>query len=69
MTRKRSSILLIMSATIGVLEGVLIALHCPIPYLVLIGFFFIGFVCFVVGFVYHIKYMRDDVRNKSRLSK
>ena len=69
MTRKRSTILLMIGATIGLLEGVLIFLECSIPYLVWIGFFVIGFVCFVVGFVYNIKFTRDDVRNRSRLSK
>lgn len=64
MTRKRSTILIMMGVIIGLLEGVLIFLQCSIPYLVLIGFFVIGFLCFVVGFVYKVKYVRDDVQNK-----
>jgi 1,4-dihydroxy-2-naphthoate octaprenyltransferase len=64
MTRKRATNLLITSATIGVLVGFLVFLGCPLPSLVFWGFFIIGFICFVVGFVYHIKYIRDDVRNK-----
>jgi len=69
MSRRKATILVIIGGTVGLVEGALVFLNCPISSLVLMGFFIIGFICFAVGFVYHIKYMRDDVRNKSRLSK
>ncbi len=67
--RRRATIVLMVGGTIGLLEGVLIFLNCPIPHAVLIGFFVIGFLCAVVGLVHNIRYVRDDVRNKSQLTK
>jgi uncharacterized membrane protein len=64
MSRRKATILVIIGGTVGLVEGALIFLNCPIPCFVWIGFFIIGFICFVVGFVYKVKYMRDDVRNK-----
>ena len=66
MSRRNATILVIIGGIVGLVEGALIFLNCPIPRFVWIGFFIIGFICFVVGFVYHIKYMRDDLRNWKR---
>ncbi len=64
MSRRKATILVIIGGTVGLVDGALIFLNCPIPSFVWIGVFIIGFVCGVVGFVYGIKYMRDDLRNK-----
>jgi hypothetical protein len=64
MSRRKATILVIIGGTVGLVEGALIFLNCPIPYPVLLGTFIIGFLCGAVGFVYAIKYMRDDLRNK-----
>lgn len=64
MSRRKALILVVIGGIVGLVEGALIFLNCQIPYFALIGFFIIGFICFVVGFVYHVKYMRDDMRKK-----
>ena len=64
MTRKTASVLTLIGGGVGLIEGILILLDCPIPHFVFIGAFVAAFICFVIGFVYSLGYMRDDVRNK-----
>ena len=64
MVRKRATILLVIGVTAGLLGCVLMFLDIPIPYLVLVCLFITAFVCNALGFVYAIKNMRYDARNK-----